>query len=80
MKIDELENVLLDQIEKLNDDSIGGDADKVREMIERSNAIAGLANNVMQICNFKLQAVKEFGHNGDMYAGYLGLEEKAGKK
>ena len=33
MKIDELENTLLDQIEKLNDDSLAEDVDKVKMMI-----------------------------------------------
>lgn len=33
MKIDELENTLLDQIEKLNDDSLAEDIDKAKMMI-----------------------------------------------
>lgn len=38
-RIKELEATLLDQIEKLNDDSIFEDADKAKILIERSKAI-----------------------------------------
>ena len=35
MKLDELENTLLDQIEKLNDDSLSDDLEKAQMMIEK---------------------------------------------
>lgn len=38
----ELEEALLDQIEKLNDDSIGEDPDATKAMVERSKAMSEL--------------------------------------
>lgn len=80
MNINELERVLLDQIEKLNDDSLANTPEEARAVIEKSKAMSALASNVMQINHFKLEAVKEFGRNGDAYATYLGLEDKSNGK
>lgn len=82
MKLNELENVLLDQIEKLNDDSIGENVDEVKNMVERSKAISALTDNVMEINRFKLEVVKHCEQDGTLYEQFLGLEEpkKAKKK
>lgn len=54
----ELENVLLDQIEKLNDDSIFEDKEAVKNLIERSRAISDLTNSYIDIQRTKLDAQK----------------------
>lgn len=54
----ELENVLLDQIEKLNDDSIFEDKEAVKKLIERSKAISDLTNSYIDIQRTKLDAQK----------------------
>ena len=54
----ELENVLLDQIEKLNDDSIFEDKEAVKTLIERSKAISDLTNSYIDIQKTKLDAQK----------------------
>lgn len=78
--INELENVILDQIEKLNDDSIFEDADKAQVLVDRSRAMSELAGKVCEINRLKLDAVKEMYKNGGLYGEYLGIEEKPGKK
>lgn len=79
MKLNELENVLLDQIEKLNDDSIGDDVEQIKNMVERSKAISSLCNNVMEINRFKLDVVKHCETEGNLYEQFLGIEEKKPK-
>lgn len=69
----ELENVLMDQIEKLNDDSIGGDAENIKLMIERSKAISELTKNVVEMNRFKLDVVKAAETTGGLYDEYLGI-------
>lgn len=54
----ELENVLLDQIEKLNDDSIFEDKEAVKKLIERSKVISDLTNSYINIQRTKLDAQK----------------------
>lgn len=71
----ELELVLLDQIEKLNDDSIGEDIEATKAMVERSKAIAELTKNVCEINRLKLDIVKECNSNGGLYEHYLGIED-----
>lgn len=74
LSLAELENVLLDQIEKLSDDSIGEDKEETRLMVERSKAISELSTNVVAINNLKLSFVKELNKNGNLYAGVLGID------
>ena len=52
--IKELENALLDQIEKLNDDSIAEDEEKAKTLIERSRAMSELADSYIGVCRMKL--------------------------
>lgn len=72
-KIEELENVLLDQIEKLNDDSLMSDPEQARIVVDKSRAISELSKNYSDIQRLKLEVVRTA--MKDMsYAGYLGLD------
>lgn len=73
-RIKELENVLLDQIEKLNDDSIFDDEEKAKIMIEKSKAISDLSRNFTEIQRMKLEVVKHAENSGTSYTKYLGIE------
>ena len=64
MKMDELEAVLLDQIEKLNDDSLAEDVEKAQMMIDKSKAISDLAGRVNDLNRLKLDVYKEANANG----------------
>lgn len=75
MNIKELELTLIDQIEKLNDDSIAEDEQACRAMIEKSNAMSGLTNAYIGIQRLKLDVVKQLDKNGGLYEEYLGIEE-----
>lgn len=74
--MEELERTLLDQVEKLNDDSIGEDPEKARLMIERSKAMSDLAGRVTEINRLKLDVYREANANGGIYEKLLGIEEK----
>jgi hypothetical protein len=73
-RIKELEATLLDQIEKLNDDSIFEDADKAKILIERSKAISDLTQSFVEVNRMKLDVVKELNKGGNLYENYLGVE------
>ena len=79
--IKELESVLLDQIEKLNDDSISEDEEKAKILIERSKAISELTKSYVEVNRMKLDVVKELNKGGSLYEGYLGIDisSKTGK-
>ena len=74
MKAQELENVLLDQIEKLNDDSVMDDPEKAKILIERSQSMANLTNAYIGVNRMKLDIVKELNKGGTLYEKYLGIE------
>lgn len=76
MKLDELENTLLDQIEKLNDDSLADDPEKARLMIEKSKVMSDLAGRVTEMNRLKLDVYKEANQNGGIYEKFLGIEIK----
>lgn len=76
MKLEELENTLLDQIEKLNDDSLADDPDKARLMIEKSKVMSDLAGRVTEMNRLKLDVYKEANQNGGIYEKFLGIESK----
>lgn len=76
MKLDELENTLLDQIEKLNDDSLADDPDKARLMIDKSKVMSDLAGRVTEMNRLKLDVYKEANQNGGIYEKFLGIESK----
>lgn len=76
MKLDELENTLLDQIEKLNDDSLADDPDKAQLMIEKSKVMSDLAGRVTEMNRLKLDVYKEANQNGGIYEKFLGIESK----
>ena len=73
-RIKELEATLLDQIEKLNDDSIFEDADKAKILIERSKAISDLTQSFVEVNRMKLDVVKEMNKGGNLNENYLGVE------
>jgi len=75
-RIKEIEETLLDQIEKLSDDSIMSDKEEAKQMVERSRAMAGLASSFIEINRMKLDIVKELNHNGGLYEEYLGINTK----
>lgn len=76
--LNELENVLLDQIEKLNDDSIADNKEEVEKIIGRSKAISDLASNYINIQQLKISAVLAVEKTGGIpaYEKYLGITEK----
>ena len=76
MKMDELEAVLLDQIEKLNDDSLAEDVEKAQMMIDKSMAISDLAGRVNDLNRLKLDVYKEANANGGVYEKMLGIDCK----
>lgn len=76
MDIKELEKTLLDQIEKLNDDSIADSEETCRALIERSNAMSDLTNSYIGIQRLKLDVVKTLENNGGLYEEYLGIDDK----
>lgn len=74
MKMDELENALLDQIEKLNDDSLAEDKENAQIMIEKSKAMSDLAGRINDLNRLKLDVYKEANANGGVYEKMLGIE------
>lgn len=76
MKLDELENTLLDQIEKLNDDSLADDPEKAKMMIEKSKVMSDLAGRVTEMNRLKFDLYKEANANGGIYEKFLGIEIK----
>lgn len=73
--IAEMEKTLLDQIEKLNDDSLFTDAEAAKMAIEKSKAMSDLASQVVSINRLKLDVVHEVSNNGGIYEKYLGINE-----
>ena len=82
-RILELENALLDQIEKLNDDSIMKDAESCKTIIERSKAMSELTDSFIEIQKTKLEEKKvrieavRVMHNTSV--GFKGEDEKVQK-
>ena len=74
-RLKELEEMLLDQVEKLNDDSIADDLEATQKLIDRSKAMEGLADQIVEINRLKLDVVKEMNSNGGLYENYLGIED-----
>lgn len=75
-RIKELEETILSQIEALNDDSLSDDEEKAKRIIDRSKAMAELANSYVSIQRMKLDAVKELNRNGSLYEKYLGIGDE----
>lgn len=71
----ELEAALLDQIEKLNDDSIGDDVEATKALVDRSKAMSDLTKNVIELNRLKLDVVHECAENGGLYESYLGIDD-----
>lgn len=73
-RFDELENVLLNQIEMLNDESILTDKESATIAIEKSKAISDLTGNFTELQKVKLDIVKTAMKEKGVYNKYLGLE------
>jgi|GEM_PF-1314314 len=86
-RLEELESVILDQIEKLNDDSLFQNPDEAKIAIEKSRSIADLTGSLVSIegvrlseNRLKLDAVKiAMSTEGYGYRKYLGIEEDSDK-
>ena len=76
MKVAELEVTLLDQIEKLNDDSILADPASAKVLIDRSMAMKGLTDSYIEMTRVKLDIVREL-RKGDeqKVCSFLGIED-----
>ena len=74
-RVKELENVLLNQIEKLNDDSIFDTEEKAKLMFEKSRVISDLSQNFTDIQRLKLEVVRYAETNRTLYTNYLGIEQ-----
>lgn len=66
-KILELENILLDQLEKLNDDSLNTSEEELNHVLNKSKAISALADNVIELNRLKLDIVKASESNDLVY-------------
>ena len=73
-RFDELENVLLNQIEMLNDESIYTDKESATIAIEKSKAISDLTGNFTELQKVKLDIVKTAMKEKGIYDKYLGIE------
>ena len=87
-KIEELENVLLNQIELLNDDSLLENKEKAELAIKKSKSISDLTNSFIGLRNseseekrLKIDMVKiAMSAEGYSFQKYLGIEEDNVKK
>lgn len=70
----QLEEVLMDQIQKLNDDSIFEKEEEAKIIIDKSKAISDLVKNYTELQNTKINIVRTVENNGGLYEGYLGIE------
>lgn len=73
-RFEELENVLLNQIELLNDESILTDKESATIAIEKSKAISDLTENFTELQKVKLDIVKTAIKENGFYDKYLGIE------
>lgn len=80
--IDELTRTLLDQVEKLNDDTICEDMEKAKVLVDRSRAMGELSSRIIDIerqktdeQRLKLDIVKTLSENGGIYEKYLGIPD-----
>ena len=74
-RFDELENVLLNQIEMMNDESILTDKESATIAIQKTKAISDLTGNFTELQKVKLDIVKTAMKNRGVYDKYLGIEE-----
>ena len=73
-RFNELENVLLNQIEMLNDESILTEKESATIAIEKSKAISDLTGNFTELQKVKLDIVKTARQERGVYDKYLGIE------
>lgn len=73
-KITDLNDHLFAQLERLNDEDIVGD--KLREEIERSRAVCGVARNIIDNARLALDAQESLGDKVRTLPAMLGIKEK----
>lgn len=73
-RLEELENVLLNQIEMLDDESSFKDTEEVELAVKKTKAISDLTANYIGIQQLKLNIVKELNSSGSIYEDYLGVK------
>lgn len=71
--LEEIEKTLIDQLEKLNDDSLFNDAEEAKKVVERSKAMSELSKNLVEINRLKLDAVRIAVNSDGIYDDYLGI-------
>ena len=71
--LEEIEKTLIDQLEKLNDDSLFNDAEEAKKVVERSKAMSELSKNLVEINRLKLDAVRIAANFDGVYDDYLGI-------
>lgn len=76
-KIRELEDVLLDQVEKLNDDTLFEDEAELQKVLGRSKQISDIAGNLIELNRLKLDIVKASEANPGVHS--LLIEDKGGR-
>ena len=55
-KLSDLNNVLFEQLERLQDDSLGNEG--LQKEIKRSHAVSNVAQNILEIADLSIQATK----------------------
>lgn len=68
-----LNNILFEQIERINDDSLS--EDELKTTIDKAEAINKLASTVVSNASLQLKAYQEFGKAGGNMQKVLGIEE-----
>lgn len=72
----EVEQTLIDQLEKLNDDSVASTPEEAKLVVERSKVMSDIASNLVDINRLKLEAVKTAYNCNGVYDKYLGIEDR----
>lgn len=72
--INDLNNILFEQIERINDDSLTGD--ELKATLDKAEAITKISATIISSANIQLRAYQEFGRkvSGET-ARVLGIEE-----
>lgn len=73
-KLIDLNNHLFAQIERLSDEATKGE--NLKEEIERSRAVGGIARNIIDNARLALEAQKALGDSVRTLPAMIGIEEK----
>lgn len=74
MKVQELEDIILEQVKKLGSEMAEDNPEKLNAILEKSRCISELADSYVEINRMKLDVVKELNNGGTLYERYLGIE------